>query len=65
MGGPESKASVGFDEETRQTAQVNGGNAFDVQITRDTLGRIAQPIEAVDAITRVFGWRRLFDGRHR
>jgi len=43
-----------FGEPTRQTAQVSGTTVFDVQITRDDLGRITQRIETVDGITRVF-----------
>jgi RHS repeat-associated protein len=45
-----------FGESTRQTAQVNATNVFDVQITRDDLGRITQRIETVDGITRVFDY---------
>jgi len=52
-----------FGESTRQTAQVGGANVFDVQITRDDLGRITQRIETVDGITRVFEYGYDLAGR--
>lgn len=43
-----------FGEPSRQTSTANSTQVLDVQITRDDLGRIAQRIETVDGITRVF-----------
>jgi len=42
---------------------VAGTNVFDVQITRDDLGRITQRIETVDGITRVFEYGYDLAGR--
>jgi RHS repeat-associated protein len=52
-----------FGEPTRQTSQVNAANLFDVQITRDELGRITRRIETVDSITRVFEYGYDLAGR--
>jgi RHS repeat-associated protein len=43
-----------FGEPTGHTARVGGSSVFDVQTSRDALGRITQRIETVDGITRVF-----------
>ncbi|HLG56456.1 MAG TPA: hypothetical protein VI485_14055 [Vicinamibacterales bacterium] len=52
-----------FGEPTCQTAQVSGNTVFDVQTTRDGLGRITQRIETVDGITRVFEYGYDLAGR--
>jgi YD repeat-containing protein len=52
-----------FGEPTRQTAQVGGTHVFDVQITRDDLGRITQRIETVDGLTRTFEYGYDLAGR--
>jgi RHS repeat-associated protein len=52
-----------FGESTRQTAQANGTQVFDVQITRDALGRITHRVEVVDGITRVFEYAYDLAGR--
>jgi RHS repeat-associated protein len=60
----EAHAYNPFGESTRQTAQANGADVFDVQITRDALGRITQRIEVVvDGITRVFAYGYDLAGR--
>jgi RHS repeat-associated protein len=46
----------GIGEPIRQTARVGTTNVFDVQYTRDALGRITQRIEVIDGITRVWGY---------
>jgi RHS repeat-associated protein len=59
----EAHAYNAFGESTRQTAQANGAQVFDAQITRDALGRITQRIEVVDGITRVFTYGYNLAGR--
>jgi len=52
-----------FGEPVRPTATANSRQAFDVQTTRDDLGRITQRIEVVDGITRVFQYGYDLAGR--
>jgi YD repeat-containing protein len=59
----EAHAYNPFGESTRQTAQANGAQVFDVQLTRDALGRITQRVEVVDGIMRVFAYGYDLAGR--
>lgn len=52
-----------FGEPSRQTAVAAGTQVFDVQITRDDLGRITRRIEVVDGNTRVFHYGYDLAGR--
>ena len=52
-----------FGELSRHTSEVTVTNVFDVQITRDNLGRITRRIEVIDTITRVFEYGYDLAGR--
>lgn len=45
-----------FGEQSRQTGRVSSTDIFDVQYTRDDLGRITQRTEVIDGVTRVWGY---------
>jgi RHS repeat-associated protein len=52
-----------FGEPTRQSAQFNATQLFDVQMTRDNLGRITQRIETFPEITRTYQYGYDLAGR--
>ena len=52
-----------FGEPTGYTALANGTPLFDVQYTRDTVGRITQKVETIEGVTKTFAYRYDAAGR--